>query len=140
MLLAHLLCFGFVICLRDYREHLISKRVTHLALITLVPLVDGSILQAAIMGFINFAIYAILKAISPQGIGSGDIRLSILIGFYISAFGGGEYELIWCNTVSWLACSITAIFHFVKRESLREKRVAFAPYLFFGLVCYAMSS
>ena len=47
-------------------------------------------------------------------------------------------DLIWSNAISWLACSITLIIHLLKRESLKGKRVAFAPYLFFGVFLFAV--
>ena len=140
MLFIHLTFFGLAISWRDYQTHLISKRTTHLALLTLIPFIDKSIIHALLLSSINLCLYLFLKLISPQAIGRGDIRLSLLIGSYVSAFDGGVYELIWCNTISWVFCSITLIPHFLKQERLKEMRVAFAPYLFFGLLCYVITS
>ena len=139
MLLIHLTFFGIVISWRDYQSHLISKRTTHLALLTLIPLIFNSIFHALLLSSINSCFYMLLKLISPQAIGRGDIRLSLLIGSYVSAFNGGVYELIWCNTISWVSCSISLIPHFLREERLKEMRVAFAPYLFFGLLCYVIT-
>lgn len=140
MLFIHLTYFGLAISWRDYQTHLISKRTTHLALLTLIPFIDNSIFRALLLSSINLCLYLFLKLISPQAIGRGDIRLSLLIGSYVSAFDGGVYELIWCNTISWVFCSISLIPHFLKQERLKEMRVAFAPYLFFGLLCYVITS
>ena len=140
MLFIHLTFFGLAISWRDYQTHLISKRTTHLALLTLIPFIDNSIFRALLLSSINLCLYLFLKLISPQAIGRGDIRLSLLIGSYVSAFDGGVYELIWCNTISWVCCSISLIPHFLKQERLKEMRVAFAPYLFFGLLCYVITS
>ena len=140
MLFIHLTFFGLAISWRDYQTHLISKRTTHLALLTLIPFIDNSIFRALLLSSINLCLYLFLKLISPQAIGRGDIRLSLLIGSYVSAFDGGVYELIWCNTISWVFCLISLIPHFLKQERLKEMRVAFAPYLFFGLLCYAITS
>ncbi|MBU6254311.1 MAG: prepilin peptidase [Acidobacteria bacterium] len=140
MLFLHLTFFGLAISWRDYQTHLISKRTTHLALLTLIPFIDNSIFGALLLSSINLFLYMFLKLISPQAIGRGDVRLSLLIGSYVSAFDGGVYELIWCNTISWVFCSISLIPHFLKQERLKEMRVAFAPYLFFGLVCYVITS
>jgi len=140
VLFIHLTFFGLAISWRDYQTHLISKRTTHLALLTLIPFIDNSIFRALLLSSINLCLYLFLKLISPQAIGRGDIRLSLLIGSYVSAFDGGVYELIWCNTISWVFCSISLIPHFLKQERLKEMRVAFAPYLFFGLLCYVITS
>lgn len=140
MLFIHLTFFGLAISWRDYQTHLISKRTTHLALLTLIPFIDNAIFRALLLSSINLCLYLFLKLISPQAIGRGDIRLSLLIGSYVSAFDGGVYELIWCNTISWVFCSISLIPHFLKQERLKEMRVAFAPYLFFGLLCYVITS
>ncbi len=140
MLFIHLTYFGLAISWRDYQTHLISKRTTHLALLTLIPFIDNSIFRALLLSSINLCLYLFLKLISPQAIGRGDIRLSLLIGSYVSAFDGGVHELIWCNTISWVFCSISLIPHFLKQERLKEMRVAFAPYLFFGLLCYVITS
>jgi len=140
VLFIHLAFFGLAISWRDYQTPLISKRTTHLALLTLIPLIDNSIFNALLLSAINLCLYLLLKLASPQAIGRGDIRLSLLIGCYVSAFDGGVYELIWCNTISWVSCSISLILNFLKQERFKEKRVAFAPYLFFGLLCYVISS
>ena len=140
MLFIHLTFFGLAISWRDYQTHLISKRTTHLALLTLIPFIDNSIFRALLLSSINLCLYLFLKLILPQAIGRGDIRLSLLIGSYVSAFDGGVYELIWSNTISWVSCSISLIPHFLKQERLKEMRVAFAPYLFFGLLCYVITS
>jgi len=140
VLFLHLTFFGLAISWRDYQTHLISKRTTHLALLTLIPFIDNSIFRALLLSSINLCLYLFLKLISPQAIGRGDIRLSLLIGSYVSAFDGGVHELIWCNTISWVFCSISLIPHFLKQERLKEMRVAFAPYLFFGLLCYVITS
>ena len=140
MLFIHLTFFGIAISWRDYQSHLISKRTTHLALLTLIPIIHSSIFHALLLSAINLSLYLLLKLISPQAIGRGDIRLSLLIGCYVSAFDGGVYELIWCNAISWVSCSISLIPHVLKPERLKELRVAFAPYLFFGLFCYVITS
>jgi leader peptidase (prepilin peptidase)/N-methyltransferase len=134
VLLIHLLFFGVLISWRDFKEHLISKRVTHLALITLIPLLENSILETASLSLANFTFYFILKVVSPRAIGSGDVRLSILIGCYVSAFGGSFSDLILSNTISWLTCCFAVILLALKRQHLRGIRVAFAPYLFMGLL------
>ncbi len=139
MLFIHLTFFGLAISWRDYQSHLISKRTTHLALLTLIPMIDNSILHALLLSSINLCLYLLLNLSSPQAIGRGDIRLSLLIGCYVSAFDGGVYELIWCNTISWVSCSISLIPYILKQERLKEIRVAFAPYLFFGLLCYVIT-
>ena len=139
MLFIHLTFFGLAISWRDYQSHLISKRTTHLALLTLIPMIDNSILHALLLSSINVCLYLLLNLSSPQAIGRGDIRLSLLIGCYVSAFDGGVYELIWCNTISWVSCSISLIPYILKQERLKEIRVAFAPYLFFGLLCYVIT-
>ena len=139
MLFIHLTFFGLAISWRDYQSHLISKRTTHLALLTLIPMTDNSILHALLLSSINLCLYLLLNLSSPQAIGRGDIRLSLLIGCYVSAFDGGVYQLIWCNTISWVSCSISLIPYILKHERLKEIRVAFAPYLFFGLLCYVIT-
>ena len=139
MLFIHLTFFGLAISWRDYQSHLISKKTTHLALLTLIPMTDNSILHALLLSSINLCLYLLLNLSSPRAIGRGDLRLSLLIGCYVSAFDGGVYELIWCNTISWVSCSISLIPYILKQERLKEIRVAFAPYLFFGLLCYVIT-
>ena len=127
MLFIHFAIFAIIISRRDYQKHLISKRVTHLALLSLIPLLHESLLEASLLSLINFMFYTTINLLSGRAIGRGDVRLSLLMGAYISAFGGDISDLIWSNAISWLACSITLIIHLLKRESLKGKRVAFAP-------------
>ncbi len=139
MLFIHFAIFAIIISWRDFQEHLISKRITHLALLSLIPLLHESLLEASLLSLINFMFYATINFFSRRAIGRGDIRLSLLMGAYISAFGGDMSDLIWSNAISWLACSIILIVHLLKRESLKGKRVAFAPYLFFGVFIFAIN-
>ena len=139
MLSIHFAIFAIIISWRDYQEHLISKRVIHLALLSLILLLHQSLLEPSLLSLINFMLYATINLFSGRAIGRGDIRLSLLIGAYISAFGGDISDLIWSNAISWLACSITLIIHLLKGESLKGKRIAFAPYLFFGVFLFAIN-
>ena len=139
MLFIHFAIFAIIISRRDFQEHLISKRITHLALLSLIPLLHESLLEASLLSLINFMIYTTINLLSGRAIGRGDIRLSLLMGAYISAFGGDMSDLVWSNAISWLACSIILIVHLLKRESLKGKRVAFAPYLFFGVFIFAIN-
>jgi prepilin signal peptidase PulO-like enzyme (type II secretory pathway) len=131
--------FAIIISWRDFQEHLISKRINHLALLSLIPLLHESLLEASLLSLINFMFYTTINLLSGRAIGRGDIRLSPLMGAYISAFSGDISDLIWSNAISWLACSFTLIIHLLKRESLKGKRVAFAPYLFFGVFIFAIN-
>ena len=135
----HFAIFAIINSWRDFQEHLISMRITHVALLSLIPLLHESLLEASLLSLINFMFYTTINLLSGRAIGRGDIRLSLLMGAYISAFGGDMSDLIWSNAISWLACSITLIIHLLKRESLKGKRVAFAPYLFFGVFIFAIN-
>jgi len=139
VLFVHFAIFAIIISWRDFQEHLISQRITHLALLSLIPLLHESLLEASLLSLINFMFYTTINLLSGRAIGRGDIRLSLLMGAYISAFGGDMSDLIWSNAISWLACSIILIVHLLKRESLKGKRVAFAPYLFFGVFIFAIN-
>jgi prepilin signal peptidase PulO-like enzyme (type II secretory pathway) len=139
VLFIHFAIFAIIISWRDFQEHLISKRINHLALLSLIPLLHESLLEASLLSLINFMFYTTINLLSGRAIGRGDIRLSPLMGAYISAFSGDISDLIWSNAISWLACSFTLIIHLLKRESLKGKRVAFAPYLFFGVFLFAMN-
>ena len=135
----HFAIFAIIISWRDFQEHLISKRITHVALLSLIPLLHESLLEASLLSLINFMFYTTINLLSGRAIGRGDVRLSLLMGVYISAFGGDISDVIWSNAISWLACSITLIIHLLKRESLKGKRVAFAPFLFFGVLIFAIN-
>ena len=139
MLFIHFAIFAIIISRRDFQEHLISKRINHLALLSLIPLLHESLLEASLLSLINFTFYTTINLLSRRAIGRGDVRLSLLMGAYISAFGGDISDLIWSNAISWLACSFTLIICLLKRESLKGKRVAFAPYLFFGVFIFAIN-
>ena len=100
MLFIHFAIFAIIISWRDFQEHLISKRITHLALLSLTPLLHESLLEASQLSLINLMFYTTINLLSGRAIGRGDIRLSLLMGAYISAFGGDISDLIWSNAIS----------------------------------------
>jgi len=138
VLLIHLLLFATLISWRDLRTHLIPKRLTHLAIASLAPFLIDSAYTGIALALTNYLLYRSLNFFSSNAIGLGDIRLSILIGGYVAGLGGEFSDLIWCNAMSWISCFFALLFHLLRRRGLMVQRVAFAPFMFFGVIYYAV--
>lgn len=62
------------------------------------------------------------------------MRLAGLIGLYSGILCSDSNALIKINLITWLTAGTVVIFHSLKRVKIAQERIAFAPFMFLGLV------
>lgn len=131
MIWLHLSLSALYISLRDIQFHRIKRRDIYFASVTLIPFANS---RSFIFAAIHFLIYFALFRLSGKSIGYGDVRLAGLIGLYCGIFCSGPIALIKINLITWLVAGSVVIFHSLKRVNIAQERIAFAPFMFLGLV------
>lgn len=128
--LIHLCVTSLVLSFYDLRDHKIYRKHLIIALLSTTPFIS---FNSVTLGALNYLLFFTLHHVSRRGIGMGDVRLSLLIGIYVGAFGGDWKTVVLVNLISWIVAGFFAITIFLlKRTSLRG-RLAFAPFMFLGL-------
>lgn len=64
--------------------------------------------------------------------GFGDVMLAVLIGAYFGAFYNDFADLLLVNWFSWCFAALIILI-LRSKGKLNGRRIAFAPYLFFGV-------
>ncbi|MBC7595120.1 MAG: prepilin peptidase [Kineosporiaceae bacterium] len=103
-------------------------------LLILAAVVEGdwSILQRGLIGgVVVYLIFRLMYRLYRQGIGYGDVRLSLGLGLALGALGGSE--VIWGL---WLGFALGAAFSIVLSlfKLVDRKGFAFGPYLILGAI------
>lgn len=135
MIWLHFLLSSLVFSIVDIRHHKVRKVHLILAITTLLPGLDlGSIVNATI----NYLGYRFLYEISRKGIGYGDVRLAFLIGLYSSSFFQTLISLVWINAYTWSIAGVFALIRLKMKKMGLHDRIAFAPFMFLGVLATAM--
>ena len=127
----HALSSALLISIYDLRFHRIPRRLVHAIVLTLTPFMSIASLKS---GLFNLSIFLLLYLLLPTGIGFGDVRLSFIIGKYLS--------LLWCFdigallTVDLIAMMIAGAIYLTRIAPSKRhwgRRIAFAPPFFLSL-------
>lgn len=127
----HLVLFSITFSLIDLRFHKIFKNHVIVALLFAAPFVT---LGAMVSGVLNYCFYNLLHRASRGALGFGDVRLAFLIGVYAHHFTKELSSLISANLYSWLCAGVVAVALFMWSRRNLEERLAFAPFMFLGLL------
>ena len=111
----------------DLKCHLIKRRHLRIAVLPLLPILDT---QNLVIGLLNWLLYLSLYLLSSGSLGYGDVRLSLLIGFYIGDNDVSIVELLQLNFVGWIIALLAATIKSLFTSAPFSARIAFAPYLF----------
>ena len=136
-----ILLFGLAkIAWTDKKEKRISNKTLGVLLMfrILVLLLESSVLAENLMaqfcealhGFtVGGSLFLLCYFASSKNIGAGDVKLLAVIGSYL-----GSDEILW---TAFLAVVYAAVYFFwkifVKKENL-ERKIAFAPFVFVGMI------
>ena len=123
----------------DWREHRLPNNIVGpLAAGVVVWLVvlgvvadDGArLLNAVGFGLAAFAVFFVLNLVA--GVGMGDVKYSFPVAATVGWFGWGSLRLGLLAMI--VSAGVVAILAIVSGRG-RDHRVAFGPYMAFGLVC-----
>ena len=129
--LAALITFFLLIAAVDFKHRLIPNAlilpaVAGMLLYQFIPLTTGS--WWALAGCAAaFLLFALVRAISPSGLGGGDVKLATFIG----ALFGVPY-LFWALLAGVLVGGGTAVFLLVGSKKSKKQQIPYGPFLCLG--------
>lgn len=137
MLWCHLAICAATITASDLRHHKIRRRDILLSVVTFLPIVSISALVHAV---VNFSFFRLLHFVTLRAIGYGDVRLAFVIGLYSGSFFSSVQSLAIINIFTWLSAGIYASMRVSLGRTSTKSRIAFAPFMFLGLVIALMTA
>lgn len=137
MLWCHLAICAVVITASDLRHHKIRRRDILLSVVTFLPLVSMSALMHAV---VNYVFFRLLHLVTLRAIGYGDVRLAFVIGLYSGSLFSSIRSLAIINIYTWLSAGIYVLVRFSWGRTSTKSRIAFAPFMFLGLVIALMTA
>lgn len=92
---------------------------------------DGGDLLRAVVGMIGLGLfYLLLRLLSRQGMGGGDVKLAGVVGLYLGWFGWGP--LVVGAVAAFLMGGVVAAVLLITRRADRRTAVPFGPYMLAG--------
>lgn len=140
IVLAAYLLVGFYLAWIDLRTQTLPDRIV---LPATGALALGLVLSAAISndwdalwralsaGLALFAVFFLLRLISPGSLGGGDVKLSASMGMALGWLGW--LPVIYGTFWAYLLAAAWAIAGLVSRKLSRKSQVAFGPFMILGL-------
>ncbi len=104
-----------------------------LFLLTLACVLGGdwfALLRAAIAMVVLFGFYALLRAIRPDGMGGGDVKLAGLIGIQLGWFGVGS--VIVGTLAAFVLGGLFSVVLLLTRRAGRRTAIPFGPWMLAG--------
>jgi prepilin signal peptidase PulO-like enzyme (type II secretory pathway) len=130
MEILHFLISSLVISCLDVKTHRIRRNHVYLALVTTLPFIT---VNAVIFGLCNLFIYLVLFFCSQNQLGKGDLRLSPLMGIYLSVNHEELSAAIRMNLFTWLTAGVVILILLLFKRITVRNRIAFAPFMFLGV-------
>ena len=126
----HFLIWSLVISHRDVKTHRIKKTHVHLALLSSIVFISWN---AAIFALGNLLIYLAIYFCSRRQLGMGDLRLSPLMGIYLSVSHEEFSAVIRMNLFVWMTAGVVILLLLLFKRITVKSRIAFAPFMFLGV-------
>ncbi len=130
MEILHFLISSLVISFQDVKTHRIKKTHVYLALLSSIAFIPST---AAIFALGNFLIHLILYFCSRNQLGKGDLRLSPLMGIYLSVSHEEFTAVIRMNLFTWMTAGVAILTLLLLKRITIKDRIAFAPFMFLGV-------
>jgi leader peptidase (prepilin peptidase)/N-methyltransferase len=136
-----LLGVGAWLTVIDVRTHRLPNRIVlpTLACLLVLAVVDAlvtgrsaSLVRALFAMVILSGFYAVLRAISPAGMGGGDVKLAAVIGLVLG--WQGWQELLVGAASAFVLGALHALVLLALRMADRTTRIAFGPWMIAGAV------
>lgn len=130
---------GIRLIVIDARTHRLPNRIVlpTLGAVVVLAVVDGLVtgegermLRSLLGGLILGGFYALMRVMSRQGVGGGDVKLAAVIGVVLGWHGWAT--LMVGAFAAFLLGSLYAIVLMVLRRADRSTRIAFGPWMIIG--------
>ena len=126
----HFLISSLVISYRDVKTHRIKKDHVYLALLSSIVFISWN---AVIFALGNLLIYLAIYIFSRSQLGKGDLRLSPLMGIYLSVSHEEFSAVIRMNLFVWMTAGVVILLLLLFKRITVKSRIAFAPFMFLGV-------
>ena len=126
----HFLISSLVISHRDVKSHRIKKTHVHFALLSSIVFISWN---AVIFALGNLLIYLAIYICSRRHLGMGDLRLSPLMGIYLSMNHEEFSAVLRMNLFTWMTAGVAILILLVLKRISVKNRIAFAPFMFLGV-------
>lgn len=127
LIICHFLAAALWFSIYDVRHHLIRRRHLQIFFIPLLPFLSE---QQLTWGILNWFTYLFLYGVSRKGIGFGDVRLALPIGFYIGTYHQTVESWLFFNLMGWITGGFMILIRALFFNHGMGSRIAFGPYLF----------
>lgn len=126
----HFLISSLVISHTDVKSHRIKKTHVYLAILSSIVFISWN---AAIFALGNLLIYLAIYFCSRRQLGMGDLRLSPLMGIYLSVSHEEFSAVIRMNLFVWMTAGVVILLLLFFKRITVKSRIAFAPFMFLGV-------
>lgn len=126
----HFLISSLVISHIDVKSHRIKKKHVYLAILSSIVFISWN---AAIFALSNLLIYLAIYFCSRRQLGMGDLRLSPLMGIYLSVSHEEFSAVIRMNLFVWMTAGVVILLLLLFKRITVKSRIAFAPFMFLGV-------
>ena len=126
----HFLIASLVISHIDVKSHRIKKTHVYLAILSSIVFISWN---AAIFALGNLLIYLAIYFCSRRQLGMGDLRLSPLMGIYLSVSHEEFSAVIRMNLFVWMTAGVVILLLLLFKRITVKSRIAFAPFMFLGV-------
>ena len=122
----------------DWREHLLPDRLTRpltifvAVWVIVLGLVAGDVMQGVQALGWGVATFVVFLALSFAGLGGGDVKFSAPLGATLGWFGSDSISTALLGLA--VSAGVAAIVVMLQGKG-RKHKVAYGPYMAFGLVC-----
>ena len=126
----HFLIVSLLISHTDVKSHRIKKTHVYLAILSSIVFISWN---AAIFALGNLLIYLAIYFCSRRQLGMGDLRLSPLMGIYLSVSHEEFSAVIRMNLFVWMTAGVVILLLLLFKRITVKSRIAFAPFMFLGV-------
>jgi len=126
----HFLIASLVLSHIDVKSHRIKKTHVYLAILSSIVFISWN---AAIFALGNLLIYLAIYFCSRRQLGMGDLRLSPLMGIYLSVSHEEFSAVIRMNLFVWMTAGVVILLLLLFKRITVKSRIAFAPFMFLGV-------
>lgn len=97
---------------------------------SLFMLDGGTALRTVLGAVVMWALYVVLRLISPSSMGYGDVKLAFVLGLYLGFVGW--QAVIWGTVLAFLLGGLWGLVLIVSRRGTGKTQIPFGPFMLAG--------